>query len=593
MICHKEVTGFAASHDVEAIGCASCHLGDPFTLNKDRAHRDMVLIPGNLSNAKQTCGSLSCHPDIFPRVYNSLMATNSGIVSVNRYVFGETDSPDIHSHIMNIGFTAADKHLRDLCAKCHLGNPKTETGPIDQMSRGGGCNACHLNYSEKAKSHHLDYINGNKSEELLPKVHSSLDIQVSNNQCFGCHSRSGRISTNYEGWHETLLEEHEVTNKNKFRILQDKRVFEFISADVHHIAGLECIDCHNSYELMGDGNLYLNKEQAVKIRCEDCHFNTKPETVNYQQLDSAMFKIFDLRKYDHADKEMIKGMSSEVALMNTYFEDDTAWMVGKNSRIVHPLNPPASICTKDYAHENLECSSCHTAWAPQCIGCHNEFDKNSEGYDLLDNKFVTGEWIEYVGKFFAESPTLGVREGEQKKIEPAIPGMIMTIDKGSYYSSDDFELSDEYIFRRLFAPSSPHTISAKGRSCKSCHNDPLAIGYGRGELIYEIIKEKGIWIFNPEFAANKYDGLPEDAWIGFLQSQSSDDLKSLDDWPVSTRTDFRPFTIEEQKRILTVGTCLTCHHENSDVMLNSLDEKFSEYKLKITDKCILPDWSLP
>jgi len=423
-----------------------------------------------------------------------------------------------------------------------------------------------------------------------------LDIQISNEHCFGCHSRSGRIATNYEGWHETLLDEKEVTGKKKIRILQDKRVFEFVAADVHHTAGLECIDCHNSYELMGDGNLYHHEEQAVKTRCDDCHFTNLTNTTTYAELDSAMLKIFDLRKYDHINKKMIKGKVSEVALMNTFFENDTAWMVGKNSGKVHPLNPPASVCTKNEAHESLTCSSCHTAWAPQCIGCHNEFDRNTEGYDLLENKFVDGSWVEYVGTFLAEPPTLGVREGENKKIEPALPGMIMTIDKESFHSSNDnhssydLKSSDKsWTFLRLFSPAAPHTTSTKGRNCKSCHNNPLAIGYGRGELNFEILHGAGKWNFIPEYAANKYDGLPEDAWIGFL-SNSSDDLKSSDENTSSTRTDFRPFTIEEQKRILTVGSCLTCHEENSEVILKSLDEDFRKYVLKVSDKCILTEW---
>ena len=602
IICHQDVSGFTASHDPQAIGCASCHLGDPFTLDKNRAHKNMLLIPGNLSNAQQTCGSLECHPEIIPRVMNSLMTTNNGIVSVDRFVFGESGSPDTHSHIKEIKHTAADKHLRDLCARCHLGNDKMETGPVNELSRGGGCTACHLNYSKQSASEHLAYISGNKAEDLLPSIHPSLDINITNDHCFGCHSRSGRISANYEGWHETLLDEKQVTGKKKFRILQDKRVFEFVAADVHHTAGLECIDCHNSYELMGDGISYLHEEQAVKILCEDCHFKVRPETVSYNQLDSAMLKIFDLRKYDHIEKEMIKGKDSEVALMNTYFENDTAFLVGKNSGKVHPLNPPATICTKNHAHESLACSSCHTAWAPQCIGCHNEFDKNAQGYDLLENKFVKGEWVEYTGAFLTEPPTLGVRDSEKKKVLPAIPGMILTIDKNSFTSSEGlpdskagFRSPDQStIFHRLFAPAAPHTTGTKGRNCKSCHNNPLAIGYGRGELIFEMNNNTGKWKFTPEFAANKYDGLPEDAWIPFLKSP--DDSKpalpsgrSSDDYQ-STRSDFRPFTIDEQQRILTVGACLTCHEESSEVMLKSLDEEFSKYVLNISDKCVLPQW---
>ncbi len=52
MLCHKDVTGFSKAHDPKAIGCVSCHSGDPFTLNKKMAHRNMVLIPGNLAKSK-------------------------------------------------------------------------------------------------------------------------------------------------------------------------------------------------------------------------------------------------------------------------------------------------------------------------------------------------------------------------------------------------------------------------------------------------------------------------------------------------------------------------------------------------------------
>ncbi len=128
---------------------------------------------------------------------------------------------------------------------------------------------------------HLAYLSGSKADSLLPSLHPSLDLNISNDHCFGCHSRSGRISTNYEGWHETLLNEEDVKGDTNYRVLQDKRVFEFVSDDVHHKLGMDCIDCHNSYEVMGDGETYLHEENAVKVRCEDCHFTEIPETIAY------------------------------------------------------------------------------------------------------------------------------------------------------------------------------------------------------------------------------------------------------------------------------------------------------------------------
>jgi len=145
LVCHENMQGFTDSHSVEGLGCTSCHLGNPFTLDKSQAHEKMILIPGNLANASKTCGTADCHPDITQRIQNNIMTTNSGMVTVDRYVFNEENNLDELAHIQNIGHSAADEHLRNLCAHCHLGNPKREFGAINEMSRGGGCNDCNLN----------------------------------------------------------------------------------------------------------------------------------------------------------------------------------------------------------------------------------------------------------------------------------------------------------------------------------------------------------------------------------------------------------------------------------------------------------------
>ena len=47
------------------------------------------------------------------------------------------------------------------------------------------------------------------------------------------------------GWHETLLDEEEVFDTSVYKVFEDKRVYEFKGADVHHSKGLLCIDCHS------------------------------------------------------------------------------------------------------------------------------------------------------------------------------------------------------------------------------------------------------------------------------------------------------------------------------------------------------------
>ena len=572
--CHIQNTGFSEYHNPKLIGCVSCHLGDPKAETKEESHKNMILIPGNLSDADATCGT--CHKNELLKIKHSLMTSNSGLVAVDKFVFGEANTPDGQYHIKDIKYTGADKHLRDLCANCHLGAEKKEYGEIDQLSRGGGCNACHLNYSVEAKKDLLEYLNSGR--EILPKVHPSTDIFVKDEHCFGCHSRSSRISTNYQGWHETLLDEADVFNKEGYKVFEDKRVYSFQGEDVHHAKGLLCIDCHSSHEVMGDGKDYLHEEDAVTLNCADCHYKDQPNTVVYDSLDIESALVFLHRHYKHQDKKILIAKKDGHPLVNTYIDESSrVYLIGKKDGKLHEIKKQGESCSRDNAHKNVSCSSCHAQWAPRCIGCHNSFDKNDKsGYDLLDKKVVTGQWVEYVSEFSASKPSLGVRINKDGfTIEPAIPGMIMTIDHGSY---DDSE--KENSFHRLYAPNSPHTISKVSRNCKSCHSNPVALGYGMGKLTYDISKGYGEWEFTAEYDLNPNDDLPEDAWIPFLEKQTAKTF--------STRTNFRPFSLREQKQLLMVGACLECHKDESSVMKQSLELGLAPLLMDLSKNCVLP-----
>ena len=571
LACHNETHGFTDSHRPDAIGCFSCHGGNPFAGGKLQAHQNMNLIPGNLVNAKQSCGTTQCHPEIVERVPTGLMSTLSGMISVNRFVFNEQDNPDILTDVHHLGNSAADEHLKNLCVRCHLGNPKTEIGAIDETSRGGGCLACHLNYTTETEKELAE------NPGQIHKNHPSISLQIGNNHCFGCHSRSGRISTNYEGWHETTLEAAQMPDSSNYRLIEESRVFIKKQEDVHHQLGLECIDCHHSYEVMGDGNHYAHQEDQQDVQCSDCHIDGEPKTISAENLDNESAIIASLRFGNINDRKFLVTEKHNRALINTYLENDSVYFLTKNSGQKMTMTPPAKVCTRTDAHSSLSCSSCHTSWAPTCIGCHNTYDENEPGYNMITNKEQKGSWIEYFGTYESKLPTLGIRKIEDKmEIIPVSPGMILTIDKKSFTGNE----SDAEIFHRLYAPVAPHTTSKEGRSCVSCHNNPNALGYGEGELVYETNNGTGKWYFESLYENDLHDNLPLDAWIGFLQNR---------DGAVSTRSNVLPFTVELQKEILTVGACLTCHDENSNVMIESLND-FDALMENRSAKCILPDW---
>ena len=570
--CHGSTQGLSVSH--ASIGCASCHLGNALTLQKNLAHTGMIAIPGNLAHARQTCGTASCHPGISERVQRSLMHTMNGVVSVDRFTFDEQALPDGHIPVEDAGNGAADTHLKNLCASCHLGKEKEQPGPIDQLSRGGGCNACHLQYNPAARQS-LKKFKQDKKAGL--HIHSRLTIQADDTHCFGCHSRSGRIATSYEGWHETQMDESEMPAGSGHRLLQDGRVFRFVSDDVHHQKGLACIDCHTSAALMGDGTLHQHEAEQEKIACADCHNTTYKNTKMLDELDGESLKIARLRGMALKGRRYLATQKEGVPIINSFMaKDGRPRLTGKLSGKTYPLRAPAEICTRGTAHDALSCASCHTAWAPQCLGCHTVYDPQKKGIDHLTGKKTDGRWDELIGEFMADQPTLGVRsDSAGQHISTFIPGMILTIDASRFTDGPEKE-----IFKRLFAPLSAHTVSARGRSCTSCHNDPLALGFGRGQLNYEIKGKYGRWHFIPAYAADKHDGLPQDAWTGFLKEGKK---------PYATRIDARPFNVAEQKKILRVGACLTCHKGDSKVMLRAMDN-FDALLKQVSLKCRLPVW---
>lgn len=497
--CHADVKGIEASH--ASSSCAVCHLGNPRSTEKQLAHLGLVRIPGNAADMDRTCGA--CHVDLPHRFRNNIMTTMNGVVSVDRWVFGEQPTPTARTAVASLGHSPADSHLRNLCASCHLGNPKTELGPLDESSRGGGCLACHLKRTAGRE------------------VHPALSVKPEPIACFGCHSRSGRVSLNVEGWQEFAGDAGTAT----LRTLADGRVVKQGLGDVHVERGLGCVDCHGSWEVMGDGREVLHREAQSTLACTDCHLVGEPVTQTLEQLDVESRKVALLEGFALEGRRFLTVQKSGVALVNTFVADGGVFLTGKYSGRTVAMRAPSAACRLT-GHEALSCGSCHEAWVPQCVSCHTRFDAGGGMFDLLANEEANGEWIEEGGGALAEPASLGVRELADggRRVEEFAPGMVLTL---------------EGKFRRLFAPVFAHTVRRESRSCAGCHRSSVALGYGRGELRFD----GKAWGFVPALPVRGEDGLPEDAWIGFLKTRGRDS---------TTREETRPFTVEEQRRVLGV-----------------------------------------
>ncbi len=307
LVCHTNVTGLGASHRPEAVGCASCHGGDAFTLDKRRAHVAMDVIPGNLATARARCGQSACHPTIIPRIDRSVMTTMSGIIAVNRAVFDEAPNgqPPALPHVLRLA-RLGRRPARAPAVR--LMPPGSEEGRARPERRGHPRRRLQrvpprLRSRVARRAHRLRAESHEPGVEA-PRVHPAISLDIGNGQCFGCHSRSGRISTSYEGWHEMHEPPAEASDParpapSRFRTLADDRVFERVVPDIHQQRGLDCIDCHTANEVMGDGVAHAKKQAQLRVACEDCHPRpgAASSTVPASGLDPESRKILTVRQW--------------------------------------------------------------------------------------------------------------------------------------------------------------------------------------------------------------------------------------------------------------------------------------------------------
>lgn len=446
LACHRDVQGLGPAHDPATIGCSSCHLGDPDAADEAQAHRGMELLSGDFATVYATCGRGPCHTSETARVTQSLMARAPGILSVDRFAFGERPTPDHRAE----GFAYLDpartppwpseSHARKLCGSCHLGARKSAVGDAGFFSRGGGCTACHLA---------PPYAFGKATKG---RVHPDVSAAVSAKRCTGCHARSGRISLSYEGVVELEPGDPRVTSK-----LPDGRPTGALSPDVHRKAGMTCIDCHTERELMGDGKPHQHAHEALEIRCDDCHAPgpRPPPDPDAARVVTALRRSWERRHLPPLSAGPPLRTRSGTELWRTDASARSLALVESGeTRAIPPASERRHHALR--GHERLSCQACHSTWAPRCTTCHTVYDPASEDMDHLLGVPTKGRWIETAGGNGYGPPLLAL--GPRGTIDPFVEGMTFRLDGVAPGPRE----------RVLWAPLEPHT-TGPSRSCASCH----------------------------------------------------------------------------------------------------------------------------
>jgi hypothetical protein len=527
--CHKDEK-LDPAHDAKVVGCSPCHLGNALAIDKEKAHKGMVINPGDLRVVEKTCGIEGCHPADVIKVKNSLMATNRGILSTLLYYWGERDSQNAQitvEQLLESGETSlALDYFRKLCATCHLWKQKNDLPGAPEFfnEKGGGCSACHYILPEGEEQTTVTSFEENR-ETKKKKVHPLIVKKIPEENCIRCHNRSGRIGISYTGIFEaegygTPYEKGGLSSKR----LPGDRFYLEIAEDIHHKKNMACIDCHTRDEIMGDGTRYAHYEEQLEISCEGCHAAVPGRTRKGHEMT------------------------------NIEKDGDGFVLVGRNDGTRHPLKAPNTEACGYPGHKRLTCEACHSTWVPQCYGCHAKRDASETHLDKLTLEETAGWWEEGRSYIRYEKPMLGVWGDEVVIVTPGCQDVVTLIDK---------EGNIEGGFNRFtMAAINPHTTQAKGRSCEDCHSSTKTLGLGEGT----VVKKDGRWRFFPidqgvETLKGRTVGFDTFVTIDGKQLQNG------------SRENLRPFNGEELKRILRVGLCLKCHTKYNDPAYVDYDPK--------------------
>ena len=394
------------------------------------------------------------------------------------------------------------------CGDCHLGSAGANNRYGD--FRSSGCTACHMPYSPDGRSRSKD-PNVNKLEPLDPdnirpperahiQQHRIVSVKktfsngvkqegMGDLTCAGCHQGSNRTVMQY--WGIRLDQNQDVRRKFQYpanpvkftNTSKDTRLFDPVVGnrtfngrnanqylafedydgdgrddtppDVHHEAGMGCIDCHGSYDLHGGdvndskSNIVSRMEQSVAITCESCHgsvtayaatktgtaidgvqrelaMDRKGNILNHVYKDAQGYfyligKLDGLTHYlpQTMDTVVDNGRINTITKQKIYTPKASYAMGRDDAKTATGIGPQQTAkAHAGFSHmDNMSCASCHSSWTNTCTGCHLVGEYN-EGNNFSN---ITGERIAFRQKdalFVYQSPVpfqLGV--GAKNKIQ--------------------------------------------------------------------------------------------------------------------------------------------------------------------------------
>ncbi|MEJ2658249.1 MAG: selenite/tellurite reduction operon c-type cytochrome ExtM, partial [Desulfobacterales bacterium] len=546
--CHQGLEPASATHPV----CIDCHGGDSKSENKDVSHQTM-FGPKNPSDPKfweQTCGR--CHSYQLKRVRANIMLTNTGIIkNIQKTWEGEdgtrygtrtaktfsADGVPLELKGVSQLNNLSGELYRKFCSLCHVG---IETNRKYAASHNSGCAACHFPYNDTATYQGNDPALKDKGPY---SANHHLAALPGNDVCLRCHNRSGRIALTYQGLHDgnNCL----VPTRNGLpgpEMISGARNITHITEDIHFARGMDCIDCHTSRDIMGDGYAYENMYRQTETRCEDCHgTSTKQpafQTIERENDEAVRESKSYAIKMQPGMKMVLTGKGSKYS--NVFYESGKVYVLGKRTGKLH--QSPVITGTPEHSitgHERLECYACHSRAVPQCFGCHTRYDRTQLAKDHIKNRKTKGKFSET--EDWRKLYPFPLALDQRGKISPVTPGcqtFVTVVDEDGRTVKTEYVAKFKGKEQLRFAPFYSHNTAKTAVGCSECHANPIFLGFGQHVVNGNSIK-----------ATMLCERSKEKPLDGFLEMKNG----KVTAFSAITRENSRPLNGSEIKRVLAVN----------------------------------------
>lgn len=565
MRCHRGIEPASASHT----GCVPCHGGDASARDAAAAHRGLYGLANLSYVGRWELGCGSCHEHQVRRMVSSQMFTNAGMIAQIQATWdGESAGGPFaaregaqlspggerfdHRSVRDLDHLSGELY-RKFCARCHVAkhNPATDGG-----GHPAGCAACHFPYASDAVYRGGDRTMRGKTPHGATHAMQGLPP---NEACMRCHHRSGRIALSYQGLNDgnnALVP----TRDGRPGPMggSDERSFTHIAPDAHFEAGMECIDCHTSREVMGEGYASSRMHGQLEVACEDCHGDGTREPTFAAVHREHELPLRESRQYGFRIRPGFRmALTRKGRLYSNVFASDSGVMVVQK-RSGRLLKSPLVTGTPEHriaGHERLGCATCHSRTVVQCYGCHTTYDRRETGWDFIQDRETPGMFSETEDvRTLTPFPLAVGGDGRIATVTPGCQTFVTVVENDGSRSREEWVAPYRGKPQLRFAPFFGHNTGRRAVTCTECHGNPAFLGFGQGVI------ERGD--VRGSLLCEKREGKSLD---GFLAMKGGE----VSAHAAITREGARPLTGDEVRRVFSVNLCVVCHDRATDPIYRS------------------------